>query len=128
MDDFVISALYAETCKRWGIQPRNDELSRWVNSLGSITEEEARQAIENHASGPYRHRMPYAGTIYKEAMKLRTSKPVQSSSLSPGDPYPDKDTDNRRFLEWMAAEEGKKPEEMEQHIKQFMDEWEKGNK
>lgn len=128
MDDFVISALYAETCKRWGIQPRNDELSRWVNSLGSITEEEARQVIENHANGPYRHRMPYAGTIYKEAMKLRTSKPIQSSSLPPGDPFPDKDKDNRHFLETMARLEGRTPEEMEEHIKQFMDEWEKGNK
>lgn len=126
MDDFDISALYAETCKRWSIQPRNDELSRWVNSLGSITEEEARQAIENHANGPYRHRMPYAGTIYKEAMKLRTSKPVQSSSLSSGDPFPDKDKDNRHFLEWMAFVEGKTPEEMEKYINEYMSEWEKG--
>lgn len=128
MDDFVISALYAETCKRWGIQPRNDELSRWVNSLGSITEEEARQVIENHAKGPWAHRMPYAGTIYKEAMKLRTSKPVQSSSLSSGNPYPDKDTDNRHFLEWMAFVEGKTPEEMDRYIDEFMTEWEKKGK
>lgn len=128
MDDFDISALYAETCKRWSIQPRNDELSRWVNSLGSITEEEARQAIENHTKGPWANRMPYAGTIYKEAMRLRASKPVQSSSLSSGDPFPDKDKDNRHFLEWMAAEEGKTPEEMEKHINEFMSEWEKGNK
>ena len=126
MDDFNISALYAETCKRWSIQPRNDELSRWVNSLGDITEEEARQAIENHANGPYRHRMPYAGTIYKEAMKLRASKPVQSSSLSSGNPYPDKDKDNRHFLEWMAFVEGKTPEEMDRYIDEYMNEWEKG--
>ena len=125
MDDFDIAALYEKTCKRWNIQPRNDELSRWVNSLGSITEEEARQAIENHASGPYRHRMPYAGTIYKEAMKLRTSKPVQSSSLSSGDPFPDKDKDNRHFLEWMAFVEGKTPEEMDRYIDEYMNEWEK---
>ena len=125
MDDYVISALYAETCKRWGIQPRNDELSRWVNSLGGITEEEARQAIENHANGPYRHRMPYAGTIYKEALRLRASKPIQSSSLSSDDPFPSAAEDNRHFLEWMAAEEGRTPEEMEKHINEFMNEWEK---
>lgn len=128
MDNFVISALYAETCKRWQVKPMKEELNRWQNNLKDITVEEARQAIENHANGPYRHRMPYAGTIYKEAMKLRTSKPVQSSSLSSGDPFPDKDKDNRHFLEWMANEEGKTPEEMEEHIKQFMNEWEKGNK
>ena len=128
MDNFVISALYAETCKRWQVQPMKEELNRWQDNLKDITEEEARQVIENHAKGPWAHRMPYAGTIYKEAMKLRTSKPVQSSSLSSGNPYPDKDKDNRRFLEWMAFVEGKTPEEMDRYIDEFMTEWEKKGK
>ena len=72
--------------------------------------------------------MPYAGTIYKEALKLRASKPVQSSSLSSVNPFPDKDKDNRHFLEWMAAEEGKTPEEMDRYIDEYMTEWEKKGK
>lgn len=125
MDNFVISALYAETCKRWQVTPMKEELNRWQDNLKDITVEEARQVIENHAKGPWAHRMPYAGTIYKEAMRLRKSGPVQSSSLSSGDPFPDKDKDNRHFLETMARLEGRTPEEMEKHINEHMHEWEK---
>lgn len=125
MDNFDIAALYEKTCKRWRTQPKTEERERWQTNLANITEEEAHQAIENHAKGPWKSRMPYAGTIYKEAMRLRKSGPVQSSSLSSGDPFPDKDKDNRRFLETMARFEGRTPEEMEKHINEYMHEWEK---
>lgn len=125
MNSYSAEKIYREVCQRWQTKPNEAEIRRWSDTLQDVTEEEARAAIEQYAEGPYRN-PPFSGTIRQLAQENR--KRTATNSLSPGNPFPDKDKDNRRFLEWMANEEGKTPEEMEKHINEFMSEWEKGNK
>ena len=123
MDRNTSAKLFEEVCKRWHTQPTEAERKRWQTTLEDITEEEARAAIEEHARSRYGSRIPYSGNIRRTAMANRLQS-VQSNSLfSGGDPYPSAEEDNRHFLEYMAETEGIPVEEMDEHIKQYIEAW-----
>ena len=113
--------LYREVCKRYNMKPTWDGHCEWRDCLKGIEYDEAVEALNEYAKAGHKG-APFGQTIYKLAMSARRTK---TNSLSSDDPYPSAAEDNRHFLEWMAAEEGRTPEEMEKHINEFMNEWEK---
>ena len=124
MLEYEAIRLYHDACKRYNVKPTYEGHKEWRDCLADIEYEEGVKALDEYTKLGYKG-IPFGQTVYKLAMSARRTN--TNPSLS-GNPFPDKDTDNRHFLEWMANEEGKTPEEMEKHINEYMSEWEKGNK
>lgn len=121
MLEYEAVRLYHDACKRYNVKPTYEGHKEWRDCLANIEYEEGADALNEYTKAGHKG-MPFGQTIYKLAMSRRRTK---TNSEPSGDPFPDKDKDNRHFLEWMAAEEGKTPEEMEKHINAYMNEWEK---
>lgn len=126
MLEYEAVRLYHDACKRYNVKPTYEGHKEWRDCLANIEYEEGLAALNEYNNENHKG-VPFAQTIWKKAMTAKKDRltMTKTNSKPSGDPFPDKDKDNRHFLEWMAAEEGKTPEEMEEHINAFMNEWEK---
>lgn len=122
MLEYEALRLYHNACKQYNTKPTYEGHKEWRDCLANIEYEEGLAAYNEYTKANHKG-VPFGQTIYKLAMNARRTK---TNSVSSEDPFPDKDKDNRHFLEWMAEQEGKTPEEMEKHINEYMNEWEKG--
>lgn len=122
MLEYEAVRLYHDACKRYNTKPTYEGHKEWRDCLAGIEYDDGLAALNEYENENHKY-IPYAQTIWKKATTARKNR-ITMTKTNPS-PYPDKENDNKHFLEWMASEEGKTPEEMERHINAFMNEWEK---